>query len=198
MDTMLTISITLTCGFFWGAACGMLTNLFHHAFFGFGWEGYLFIICNIATAYITRIFMRLFPGELNLCASIIQRSRTPAQPAAVQKTAVYKSNLFGRVMDRVIVLIILSFALCLAMSFLGGFIAAVIMSISPSYNYGGSGITALFSTTMFKGNTHVLVAEIVSRIPVNIVDRLISTFGGFGIALCFRRLKNALKFIWQT
>jgi len=176
----MTIAVTFTGGIFLGVVCGALTNLINHALWGWGWEGYLFIICNIATAFITWLFMKLFPRELNLTAA-------PSYTSGVSHKAAYKSSRLGNVMDRVIVLIILSYALCLAMSFLGGLIAALILNISTSYNFGGSGITAFFSATMFKDGTPVLIAEIVSRIPVNIVDRLISAFAGYGIALCIRR-----------
>ena len=184
LDTIMTISITLTGGFFWGALCGMLTNLIHHTFWGWGWEGYLFILCDIATAFVTWLFMRLFPGELNLSVKL---NKTRSAPSGI----VYKSSLFSMVMDRLIVLIILSFALCLAMSFLGGLIAYIILTISSSYNFEGSGITALFRSSMFKGRTPVIVSEIVSRVPVNIVDRLISAFCGFAIALGLTKVLTA-------
>ena len=178
LDTILTISVTLTGGLFWGVLCGALTNFIHHTFWGWGWEGYLFILCNAATALVTWLFMRLFPRELNL-----YNGNFAVKSAA--NSSSLKSSRVSIVMDRVIVLIIFSFALCLAMSFLGGFIAATILTMTSSYNFRGSGITALFSATMFT-NSPVYISEIVSRIPVNIVDRLISAFAGYGIALCAR------------
>jgi len=188
LDTIMTISITLTGGFFWGALCGMLTNLIHHTFWGWGWEGYLFIICNIATAFVTWLFMQLFPGELNLSVKL---NKAKIMPSGI----IFKSSLFSMVMDRVIVLIILSFALCLAMSFLGGLIAYIILNISSSYNFDGSGISALFRYSMFKGRVPVIVSEIVSRVPVNIVDRLISAFCGYAIALGLKRIIRSSSFL---
>jgi len=178
LDTTLTISVTLTCGVFWGTLCGVLTNLIGFTIFGHGWEGYLFVICNAATAIITWLFMRFFSSELNLTRQISQK--ITKNESVKYKTVFFKSSLLDMVMDRVVVLIILSFALCFAISFLGGLITAV---------SGESRFTALFSATMFKGDTPVLIAEIVSRIPVNTIDRLISTFGGYAIALGLRRLK---------
>ena len=175
LDTILTIAVTMTCGLFWGALCGTLTNFIGHTFWGWGWAGYLFVLCNIATALVTRLFMQFFPRELNFYD-------------APKTQIAYKNSRFSMVMDRVIVLIILSFALCLAMSFLGGLIAAIIIKSSPSYNAGEPGITAIFSETMFTVNMPVIVTEIAARIPVNIVDRLISAFAGFGIALGLRAI----------
>jgi len=37
--------------------------------------------------------------------------------------------------------------------------------------------------TMFHNNIPILLNEILSRIPINIIDRLISAFAAFGIAL---------------
>jgi len=178
LDTVLTISVTLTGGLFCGAVCAALTNIINHTLWGFGWEGYLFAVCNIATAFITWLFIKIFPSELNLL------QKKPLNNAGVS----VKRSLIETIMDRVIVLIIFSFALCLGMSFLGGFIATVIITLDASYKPSGSGIAAIFSATMFKGNMPVIIAEIVSRIPVNIVDRLISVFAGYGIALGIRRL----------
>jgi len=182
LDTVFTISVTLIGGFFCGAVCGLLTNFVYHTLWGYGWEGYLFAVCNIATAFITWLFIRIFPGELDLF------SKQPVKSAGIN----VKSSLIGTIMDRVIVLIIFSFALCLGMSFLGGFIATFIITLDVSYRMSGSGIAAIFSTTMFNLNTPLIVSEIVSRIPVNIMDRLLSSFGGYGAALVIRKLMKRI------
>jgi len=91
-------------------------------------------------------------------------------------------------MDRMIVLILLSFALCLAMSILGGIIAGlIIINSSDAVEFGVSGI---LSETMFSQSTPIILSEIFSRIPVNIIDRLLSAYCGFLIAHC-------LKFIFK-
>jgi len=64
--TILTITITLVCGLLWGMLCGAMTNIISHTIFEFGWGGYLFALCSIATALITWLFMRLFPNVLDL------------------------------------------------------------------------------------------------------------------------------------
>jgi len=193
LDTILTVSITLTCGLYWGIICGVLTNITGNTIIGGGWEGYLFIICNASVAVITWFMMRVFPDELNLIPKFLQPvDYAEKSDTANQKTAAGKKYHINIVMDRIVVLIILSFALCLAMSLLGGFIASVIISLNTSYSSGGSGITSLFGATMFKENTPIIIAEIASRIPVNIVDRLISAFAGFGIALGIKKSSSFL------
>ena len=180
LDTILTITITLIGGLFWGMLCGALTNVIYHSIWGHGWEAYLFAICNIATAYITWLFIRFFPREL-----LAKKEYVPQKPSSFLS----KTSRLSTLMDRVIILILLSFALCLAMSILGGLIATFILYLN-SYYYETDGVTGVFTATMFTQNAPIFVKEIVSRIPVNIIDRLISSFAGYGIAVCVRHLKS--------
>ena len=73
------------------------------------------------------------------------------------------------------------------MSILGGLIATIIQLINSSYS-DDNGISAVLSATMFGQNVPMLLKEIISRIPVNIIDRLISVFAGYGIALLIQRV----------
>ena len=165
LDTVLTITVTLFGGLFWGCLTGFLTNIIGHSIDFWGWEGYLFTLCNIATAFITWFFKRLFPQELKITNR--------------QKTSAYK------IMNQIVVLILLSFALCLAMSILGGLISALIQIITDS-PADEMKLKALLGESMFS-QLPIVVAEILSRIPINIIDRLISVFMGFGTALAINR-----------
>ena len=98
-----------------------------------------------------------------------------------------RSGNLAKSMDRVIVLLLLSFALCLVVSVLGGLISGLILLINPS-QIGERVLAGLLSDTMSGGAVPVFLAEILSRIPVNIIDRLIAAFGGFGAAVVFRRM----------
>jgi hypothetical protein len=180
LDTILTVTVTLLCGVFWGVITGAFTNLIAATitFGAGGWEGYLFVLCNIATALVTWLFVHFFPRELNL--GKITPEDTP-----------FKSRTLSKVMDRMIVLALLSFGLCIAMSVLGGLIAAAIRSFRPAADSQAiSPITSTLMPTMFGHNLPVILEEILSRIPVNIIDRLISVFAGYGIALAARGLLN--------
>jgi hypothetical protein len=169
LDTVFTVAVTLTGGLFCGAVCGALTNLIAYSVWFWGWEAYLFALCNIATAVITWLFMRLFPRELGFIR------KTP-------ETALFKSTLLSRAMDTVIALTFLAFALCIVMSVMGGVISAAIWGASPSYPYGGSLLIGI-GKTMFTENVPTVVREILARIPVNMIDRIITAFAGFGIAV---------------
>jgi len=185
MDTILTISITLAFGLVWGAFCGTLTNVISHTIWGWSWGGYLYALCNIATAFITWIFCRYFQREL--------LEKTPdvlIQPAQ-------KSSKLSKIMDKVIILLLLSFSLCLAMSILGGLITAFILRFNPS-NSEEVIISALLSATMFDQNAPTIIKEIISRIPVNIIDRSISAFAGYGISLLIYRFFKTSVFEKST
>jgi uncharacterized membrane protein required for colicin V production len=74
------------------------------------------------------------------------------------------------------------------MSVLGGLIATIILQINSAYTE----VSGLLSATMFSQDTPVLIKEIISRIPINIIDRLISVFAGYAIALFLCRINTRL------
>jgi len=180
LDTILTVSLTLTGGLFWGLLTGSLTNIIAATLYFFGWGGYLFILCNMVTALVTWLFIRFFPRELNLTAE------TPEIPHKSQQLS---SRRLSEVINKMTVLILLSFCLCIVMSVLGGVIAAFIQSITPILS-GSPGLSGDLTATMFGHNIPVVLAEILSRIPVNVIDRLITAFAGYGIALGLKRIMN--------
>ncbi|GHV95013.1 hypothetical protein AGMMS50293_13330 [Spirochaetia bacterium] len=176
LDTVLTMTMTFYGGLFWGVLTGTLTNLISHTVWFYSWGDYLFTLCNIAVALITALFIRIFPGEL------IFGKRLP-----VQESRRYKTML-----DRTVALTLLSFALCLVISIMGGIIAASI-KIFNVYG-GGTGPELFFSPFLHRKNLSVFIVEILSRIPVNIIDRLISSFGGYGLALLLAKRKGRVQF----
>jgi hypothetical protein len=182
MDTVLTVALTFYGGLFWGTLCGVLTHLIYYTIWFEGWEMSLYTLCSMATALITWLFIRLFPRELDLSsrhAKYEQMLRT----AGIER----RSGKLAKVMDRAIVLTLLSFALCLAMSVMGGLITAIILEINSSLQ-GQRAFGGILSDTMFSPNIPVLVVEITARIPINITDRLIAAFAGYAIALGIKKL----------
>jgi hypothetical protein len=176
LDTVFTVAVTLSCGLFWGALCGALTNIICYSVWFWGWEAYLFAFCNIATAVITWLFIRFFPVELGFVR------KTPETAAAIS----FKSTQLSKVMDKVIALMLLAFTLCFVMSIMGGIISAAIWGASTSYPYESS-LLIWLGNTMFAENTPKIITEIVARIPVNMIDRIITAFAGYGIAILLQR-----------
>jgi len=177
MDTIWTITITFLAGPVWGCVTGVLTNLIGHTYSFWGYEGYLFALCNIVTALITWGFCRVFPDKLTY--------RHPASNPVSFTPA--KSRHFDEIMSKVFALTILSFTLCFAMSILGGLITFFI-EISRSSIENKPFINPASAPTMFYSDMPFLIREILSRIPINIIDRLISTFAGFGIGYIISKI----------
>ena len=182
LDTVLTVAITLAGSLFWGVLTGALTNLIGHTIQFWGWEGYLFVLCNIATALITYLFIRLFPNELSRARwRDVSQQETGQEIFGVPATNTFLHSLrLGRAIDRMMVLILFSFALCIAMSVLGGLLTVLVLILRNSAELNPASV--LLSSTMFSQNLSPLLVEILSRIPINIIDRLITAFGGYGIA----------------
>jgi len=73
---------------------------------------------------------------------------------------------------------------CIAVSVIGGIIDFVITSFSvPRYLFPED----TFKLGLLRNNVPLLASAILSRIPINIVDRFIVVFGGYGISLLFRK-----------
>ena len=181
LDTIFTITVTFIYGPVWGVLTGALTNITSISVYGL--EYYLFALCNIAAALITWFFIRLFPRELDLRMNVVYTS-LPLYQAGSSRLSAHLSA----VMDRVIVLTLLSFALCLAMSILGGCISVFIGL------FKAAAVNPAAVQTMFHRNIPMLLNEILSRVPINIIDRLISSFAAFGVALgVFQILKRMGK-----
>jgi len=182
MDTVATIAVTFTGGLLCGVLCGALTNIIAHSIIFWSWGDYLFTLCNIATAYITWLFCRFFPNQMNLSKPALTTS-----PEEVKFPVSQKSGRLSGAMDRIVILILLSSALCFAMSVLGGIITTIIITVNQPL-IERSDLPGILSATMFGQNVPLILKEILSRIPINSIDRLISAFAGYTIALGIRAL----------
>jgi hypothetical protein len=161
MDTLFTITATLVCGPYWGVFTGAATNLLLHSIFFYGWPVYLYTLCNMATALITAFFMRVFPHELRFSPG-----RAPIRT----------------VMDRVIVFLLLSFSLCAAMSVMGGLVGVAVRYLSSSVLVIEEGPELLFRLALIRKKLPLPLVEILSRFPLNTIDRLVSVFAACGLA----------------
>jgi hypothetical protein len=69
---------------------------------------------------------------------------------------------------------------CLLVSAVGGFVDFALVSVlSPPIEIQPED---LFKLSLLRNNIGYLVAAILSRVPINIVDRLIAVFGGYGVS----------------
>ncbi|MDR2500017.1 MAG: hypothetical protein LBD37_02915 [Treponema sp.] len=138
---------------------------------------YLFTLCNMASALLTGLFKRLFPAEFSL-----------ARPGGVYGKG---GARFSLALERCIVLLALSMALCFLISILGGCTSALIAALDagdPAQMPGGG--LGLLRLALVRANLPLALTEALARVPVNVVDRLISVFLGYGAALTLRGLNR--------
>ena len=183
MDTVLTIAVTFIGGLFWGCLTGVLTNIIGHTISFWGWEGYLFSLCNILTAVITWKFSCIFRTELTFISGKNEKEN-------LRSASFFRSRRLDNIMSLIFVLMLLSFILCFSISIMGGLIASLIdiiktpQSINPASQHSD-----------FYSGLPLVLMEIVSRIPINIVDRIISVFAGFGIAYVIGKVVNKVSIL---
>jgi hypothetical protein len=79
--------------------------------------------------------------------------------------------------------------MCIVISILGGLITVLIKTFPPPFGSQFSpGPERLFTLALLRKNLPLAAIEILSRIPLNIIDRLLSVFGGYGVAALLWRL----------
>ncbi len=176
LDTVLTMTVTFYGGVFWGALTGTLTNLIEQSIFFYGWLPYLYAFCNIAVALVTALFIRWFPQELGINSSA-GNSEKPLSNN--QGKSLWLQDLMGRA----IVLVLLSFALCLVISVLGGFFAVIIEHFNSSLIADPVSPELNFRLALVRRHLPAIIVSIGSRIPMNLLDRMISSFTGYGLAV---------------
>jgi hypothetical protein len=83
----------------------------------------------------------------------------------------------------------LSLYMCILISVTGGLIAWLINILWPVTNQDTSP-ESYYKLGMLLNHYPVPLAEIISRFPVNIPDRLLSVFGAYGFALLLKKWKR--------
>jgi hypothetical protein len=161
MDTMFTVALT----FLGGLPCGIVTAILTHAIVNpllvQDLPNYLYTLCNITSALVTAYAMRLFPAE----CSVSPRGKPPA----------------GGIYGRITILFILSLVMCIMMSLSGGIISTAIETFFTHRDSYDAEVF-IFRRMVARKGLPLFLTEILCRIPVNILDRLLSCFGGYGFA----------------
>ncbi|MCL2721907.1 MAG: hypothetical protein FWD47_11295 [Treponema sp.] len=157
MDTIFTAAITFAFGLIPGlivAVFSWLVPSIYHGTFSF------FVLCSITEVLI-------------ICAL---KPRTPDIPAFTPKEKIIAS--YTVVAAKLMILYIIC---AIAISVLGGLI-----NLLPQIAYGTHtdyfGVDDLFKLGLITNNLPTLAVNILSRIPINIVDRFIVIFGGYLIS----------------
>jgi hypothetical protein len=82
-------------------------------------------------------------------------------------------------------LLVLAAIDCIVVSICGGTIDFILNKLSAPLTYSPEDT---FELGLLRNNIPLFATAILSRIPINIVDRLIAVFGGYGISLFFRKV----------
>jgi len=128
-----------------------------------GWARYLFTLCVVCEA-------------LTVC---FYHSKMKKQEAVFLKKPSFDS--FIGIAAKLLVLAVLD---CIVVSISGGIIDFIITRNSAPRPIFPEDT---FKLGLLRNNVPVLTTTILSRIPINIVDRFIAIFGGYGISILYRK-----------
>jgi hypothetical protein len=150
---------------------------------------YLYTLCSIVSA----LFVRLFPGELGFhrrsSLKTVIRHFVPFSDRNDFMGASDRRSAAPGLIDRLIMFMALSFTLCIVMSVQGGLTAALIEFLGTSGSSGTEGPELLFKLALLRRSLPLVGVEILSRIPLNVIDRLVSVFGAYGIAALLNHVR---------
>ena len=167
-DTVFTAAVTFYAGLFPGLVTALLTWVI-----GFAIKDDIitpFIICSIAEVFI--IFL-LKPPDVNMRMLNEERKRA----------------LFVSILARLMILYI---TVCITVSILGGIIDYVFYTILPNSKPARSAEDA-FKGWLSQSPLHALVINILSRIPVNLIDRFIVILGGYFLSISLKKILKTVR-----
>jgi hypothetical protein len=174
---------TVAASFSGGLIPGLLGAVFYHALCGiiyyfetgtaYFWPYYLYGLCSAAAVVLVRLFARFFPAE---CES----QRIIGGPDDTSGAKITPGSLL-------IMLSTLSLAMCVVISVMGGLISAGITTYTGTV-YKEVPPETLFRLGFLRQGFSLTASEILARFPVNIVERPIAVFGGYGIAVLVKKI----------
>jgi hypothetical protein len=91
-------------------------------------------------------------------------------------------SIFMSIAARLLVLVALD---CVVISIIGGILDAILTPLSEQRIFASEDTLKL---VLLRNNMSYLPAAILSRIPINIVDRFIVVFGGFGLSILWKKV----------
>ena len=170
VDTVFTAAITFYAGLIPGLATALLTWVI-----GFTIKDGIinpFIICSIAEVII--IFL--------LKPSVV---KTRGLLSGEKKRLIFASTLVR--------LMILYITVCFAMSILGGLIDYIFYTVLPNIKPDYSAEDAFKEWSSDSRPIPVLILNIFSRLPINLIDRFIVIFGGYFISQGMVKIERKMR-----
>ena len=179
LDTIFTAAAAFSGGLIPGLISAVLTTVMYGIEYfienGTPYFGayYLYMLCSIAIVLLVRLFARFFPAE---CESV----RVIGGQGLSYNGKISQGSLF-------IMLAVLSLVMCIVVSIIGGFISAGITVFTGVVDKSGPPET-YFRLGFIRQGFSLTMSEILARIPVNIADKPIAVFGGYGIAFLVKKI----------
>jgi len=173
-DTYFTVAMSFTAGWLPGIITGVfLTNLI------FLLRDYFFLGLTFSTTWC--FFSVCIFAEIALVC-IFHKKIKPREEVFLQGMKSQPSlNSFIGIATSLLVLVVID---CIVISILGGtvdfFLNKFSAPIYPSFEDA-------FELGLLRNNVPLLLAGILARIPINIVDRFFAIFCGYGLSLIFRK-----------
>ncbi|MDR1929871.1 MAG: hypothetical protein LBQ44_04490 [Treponema sp.] len=172
LDTLFTCALAFTAGPLPGIAITVISYFITGTvrYFRFGDRGtYLYALCAVAEVLLIYGFRGYF------CRGHPRRENA--------------GGLEGSLIGTVSALLLLYLVTCMTMSLIGGMVDwTIAVTLGPVDNAASS--YTFFKMGLLRNRLPLLAAAILSRIPVNIIDRFITIFGGYGLGLLLRKVKK--------
>jgi hypothetical protein len=180
LDTIFTAAAAFAGGLVTGLICAVLTTVIYGmAYFiengtPYFSAYYLYILCSITVVLLVRLFARFFPDECERVRVICGKEPYNGK--------INQGSLF-------IMLAVLSLVMCVVVSVMGGLISAGITVVTGVVDKSGPPET-YFRLGFIRQGFSLTASEIFARFPVNIADKTIAVFGGYGIAFIIKIIKS--------
>ena len=171
LDTVFTAAMC----FGFGLVPGLITALLLPVFTVFK---YILMGLELANTWWTFFFLPCVILEVLLIFSF--RDKIRPLDAAFRKTPSFV-NFIGLV-PILLLLVVLD---CFVVSVSGGIIDFILTTISvPKTSYPEESI----KLGLLRNNVPIMASAVLSRIPVNMIDRFFVVFGGYGVSILYRKI----------
>ena len=173
LDTMFTAAMC----FAFGLVPGLVTALFLPVFTACK---YLLMGQELANTWWTLLFLPCVILEVLLIFSFRDRIRP-------LDDAFRKSPSFVNFIGLIPILLLLVILDCFVVSMSGGIIDFFLTRLSvPKASYPEESI----KIGLLRSNVPLMASAVLSRIPVNMIDRFFVIFGGYGVSILYRKTKQ--------
>jgi hypothetical protein len=170
LDTLFTCALAFTVGPLPGIAITVMSYCITGTvrYFRFGDRGtYLYALCAVAEVLLIYGFRRRYPLREN-----------PGGPDGGDSLISTMSALF-----------LLYLLTCMTISLTGGMVDwTIAVTLGPVDDVASA--YTFFKMGLLRNRLPLLAAAVLSRIPVNIIDRFITIFGGYGLGLLLGKVKG--------